>query len=158
MMRPLLKGAIALAILAGFSGCSLWQKAEIPLQKPTPTTLDISVIASETKSPVAVHFFALESAEKFKKLDYFELMKKLRRKSSVDIEAHSKEILLPGEMEKRSIRLDDDVHYYAVVVGFKDVEDNDNWRFIQRIIPHTKNDITLIIEETSMRKISNKGE
>lgn len=157
-MRSLLKGAAALAILSALSGCSLWQKAEVPLQKPAPTTLDISVIASETKTPVAVHFFALESDEKFKKLDYFELMKKLRRKKSIDIEAHSKEILLPGEMAKRSIRLDDDVHYYAVVVGFKNVEDNDNWRFIQRIVPHKNNDITLILEEASIRKISNKGE
>ena len=86
-------------------------------------------------------------------MDYFELMKKLRRKSSLGIAAHSKRLLLPGEMEKRSLKIGEDVRYYAVVVGFKNVDENDNWRYIQEIVPHSGNDITLLIEGEKMRVV-----
>jgi len=55
------------------AGCA---SQEVPVAKPQETTLDIAVIASRTTTPLAVHFFALESDEQFKRLDYFELMRK----------------------------------------------------------------------------------
>ena len=128
----------------------------IPIeQAPNPTTLDVAVIASETKTPLAVHFFQLETDEYFKRLDYFELMKKKRSKLEGDIIKQSKKILNPSQMEKFHVRLDSNTRYYAVVVGFKDVESNDNWRFIQEIIPERKNDITLILSQNSMKKVYN---
>lgn len=144
-------GAVSLMLLLG--GC-FSQETEVPVSQPQETTLDIAVIASGTTTPLAVHFFALESDEQFKRLDYFELMKKKSSKLNGDIVTQSKKILLPGEMEKRSIKVDKNIRYYAVVAGFKDVNDNDNWRYIQEIIPESKNDITLILSQSSMKKVN----
>lgn len=144
-------GAVSLMLLLG--GC-FSQETEVPVSKPQETTLDIAVIASGTTTPLAVHFFALESDEQFKRLDYFELMKKKSSKLNGDIVTQSKKILLPGEMEKRSIKVDKNIRYYAVVAGFKDVNDNDNWRYIQEIIPESKNDITLILSQSNMKKVN----
>ena len=133
------------------AGCA---SQEVPVAKPQETTLDIAVIASRTTTPLAVHFFALESDEQFKRLDYFELMRKKEFKLNGNIVTQSKKVLLPGEMEKRSIKIDKNIRYYAIVAGFKDVKDNDNWRYIQEIIPESKNDITLMISQNSMKKIN----
>ncbi len=127
---------------------------EVPITKPQETVLDIAVIASGTKTPLAVNFFALKSDEAFKRLDYFELMKKKSSGLNGDIITQSKKILSPGEMEKRSIKLSKDIRYYAVVVGFENVDDNDNWRYIQEIIPETRNDITLVLNQDSMEKVT----
>lgn len=141
-------------LMFALSGCFSQQAAEAPIVKAQATTLDIAVIASGTSTPLAVHFFALESDEQFKRLDYFELMKKKQSKLNGDIVTQSKKILMPSEMEKRSIKVGKNIRYYAVVAGFKNVEDNDNWRFIQEIIPENKNDITLILGQNSMRKVN----
>ena len=145
-------GAMCFMLLLG--GCFSQEAEVVPVSQPQETTLDIAVIASGTTTPLAVHFFALESDEQFKRLDYFELMKKKSSKLNGDIVTQSKKILLPGEMEKRSIKVDKNIRYYAVVAGFKDVNDNDNWRYIQEIIPESKNDITLILSQNSMKKVN----
>jgi len=143
------------------SGCmSLFNDApevkSMPIQQaPNPTTLDVAVIASNTKTPIAVHFFQLETDEYFKRLDYFELMKKKRSKLDGEIVKYSKKTLNPSQMEKFHVRPDPSTRYYAIVAGFKDVESNDNWRFIQEIIPERKNDITLILSQNSMKKVYN---
>jgi len=128
----------------------------IPIQQaPNPTTLDVAVIASNTKTPIAVHFFQLETDEYFKRLDYFELMKKKRSKLGGEIIKYSKKTLNPSQMEKFHVRPDVNTRYYAIVAGFKDVQSNDNWRFIQEVIPERKNDITLILSQNSMKKVHN---
>ena len=144
---------LILGLVFALNGCFEDEKVEVPVEKPQETTLDIAVIASGTKTPMAVHFFALETDERFKRLDYFELMKKKKTKLDGDIITHSKKTLLPGEMEKRAIKVDKNIRYFAVVVGFQNVEDNDNWRFIQEIIPENKNDITLMLNQNSMRQV-----
>jgi len=143
----------AIGLMFALNGCFSQQTVEAPVEKAQATTLDIAVIASGTSTPMAVHFFALETDEQFKRLDYFELMKKKQSKLGGDIVTQSKKILMPSEMEKRSIKVDKNIRYYAIVAGFKNVEDNDNWRFIQEIIPENKNDITLILDQNSMRKV-----
>lgn len=152
MKKMTYTGAMCFMLLLG--GCFSQEAEVVPVSQPQETTLDIAVIASGTTTPLAVHFFALESDEQFKRLDYFELMKKKTSKLNGDIVTQSKKILLPGEMEKRSIKVDKNIRYYAVVAGFKDVNDNDNWRYIQEIIPESKNDITLILSQSSMKKVN----
>jgi len=132
-----------------FFGCMSLQ------QGPGPTNLDVAVIASNTKTPIAVHFFQLETDEYFKRLDYFELMKKKRSKLGGEIIKYSKKTLNPSQVEKFHVRLDANTRHYAIVAGFKDVLSNDNWRFIQEIKPGRKNEITLMVSQNSMRKVHN---
>ena len=151
--------AIWMSFAFMLSGCMSFfgdepEVKQIPIQQaPNPTTLDVAVIASGIKTPIAVHFFELETDEYFKRLDYFELMRKKKSKLDGDIVKHSKKILNPLQMEKFYIRPEAKTRYYAIVVGFKDVKSNDKWRFIQEIIPERKNDITLILNQNSMKKI-----
>lgn len=151
-LRNFAAAGVILLLPSLFSGCISWKKAEVSLDKPQPTTLDIAVIAADTKTPLAVYFFGLKSDERFKKLDYFELIKPRDSKLKREIATRSKTILLPGEMEKRSLKLDKKIRYYAVVVGFKSAMEKDGWRYIQKIVPETKNDITLILSQESMKR------
>ena len=153
--------SILLLVSVMLSGCmSFFEDApevkSIPIQQaPNPTTLDVAVIASNTKTPIAVHFFQLETDEYFKRLDYFELMKEKRSKLKGEIIRQSKKTLRPSQMEKFHVRPSENVRYFAVVAGFKDVQSNDNWRFIQEIVPERKNDITLILSQNNMQKVNN---
>jgi type VI secretion system VasD/TssJ family lipoprotein len=122
----------------------------------SPTTLSISVSASKTTAPIAVHFFELETDEVFKKLDYFELVKKKQHTKDRSIVSRSKKILLPTEIEKRNIILDARIKYYAVIVGFKDIDKNDNWRFIKKLIPNTQNEISIILTQDKMIQVQDK--
>ena len=139
--------AAAFGLMFLLSGCLA------PGANAQETTLNVKVIASDTSTPLAIYFFALESDEQFKRLDYSELMKKKASRLNGDIVTQSKKILLPGHMEKRRINVANNIHYYAVVAGFKNVDDNDNWRYIQEIVPGRKNDITLILSQEYMRKV-----
>ena len=141
---------LALGTLLFLQGCS--SPAVEMGMKEAETKLNLTVFASGTKTPLSVHFFALESDEQFKKLDYFELMKKKQSKLNGDIVSQTKKILVPSAVERQSIKLAGNVHFYAVVAGFKDVEENDNWRFIQEIKPGEENDLTLILFQDHMKK------
>ena len=148
-MKQLIQSFSIFSLLFLLNGC-FFEEPDLSEE----TMLDISILASGTETPLAVNFFALRSDEAFKRLDYFELMKKKSSGLNGDIITQSKKILSPGEMEKRSIKLSKDIRYYAVVVGFENVDDNDNWRYIQEIIPETRNDITLVLNQDSMEKVT----
>ena len=150
MKKQFAIATLGLALLLG--GCAS-PGVELGI-KDAETTLNLAVYTSGTETPLSVHFFALESDDAFKKLDYFELMKKKESKLNGAIISQSKKILLPKDVERRSIKLDKNVHFYAVVAGFKDVDSNDNWRFIQKITPESENTLTLILSQDSIKKVN----
>jgi len=139
------------------SGC-FQKKPEIPVDKPQETILDLSIIATGTQKPLAVYFLSLKKVDRFKKLDYYEIAKKYLQKSKNGIIKRTKITLSPQKMFKKRLKLGKDVQYYAVAVGFSNVDINDNWRYIQEIIPESVNDITLLINENNITKIEKEKE
>lgn len=144
---------IGLLLTFGSMGCSsLYKRAKNSVKDivPLSTTLDISVTASNTSTPLVVYFFQLKSDEAFRRLDYSEVMKAKRTKLDGDIIKYSKVILAPSQTEERHIKFKNKVNYYAVVVGFPNVTDNDNWRVIKEIEEKSRNVIEINLNENSM--------
>lgn len=143
-------------LLLGFGlllgGCAV-PDVDVPLVS-YKTSLDLDLTASGTQTPIPVHYFALTSDEKFKKLDYFELMKLKESTLSGSIVSQSKMTLLPNKKDVQEMEIPDTVRFFAVVAGFKDVTSNDNWRFIQKLEQGSGNDLTLKIHSDHIEKIN----
>jgi len=95
--------------------------------------LNVKVIAGQTSTPLSIHFYTLKSDNVFKKLDYFELVDSKHINWHGELLSHAKTLLLPGHREIFQVPVSADMQYYALVIGFKDVKDNDNWRYIQQV-------------------------
>ena len=111
--------------------------------------LNVKVIAAETKTPLSIHFFTLKSKEVFKKLDYFELVSSKRINWNNELVSRAKTLLIPGSTEIFQVQLTPDIQYYALVIGFKDVEDNDNWRYIRSVDAQGDNNIALKLSQVN---------
>jgi len=142
-IKHIYRGVLASTFIL-LSGCSSTNS------EPSPESLlNIKVISVGTATPIPIYFFTLKSDDSVKKLDYFEWINKKNSNFNGALINRSKTILLPGKSAIFQTQLTDNLQYYAVIVGFKDVEDNDNWRYIQKIIPHGNNNIALKISQTN---------
>jgi len=100
---------------------------------PKKNLLNIKVIAGKTASPLSIHFFTLKSDNVFKRLDYFELVDSKHVNWNNELLSRAKTLLLPGHTEIFQVPVSSDMQYYALVIGFKDVKDNDNWRYLRQV-------------------------
>ena len=123
------------------SGCVSSQSS------PDRSILNVKVIAAEMTTPLSIHFFTLKSNEVFKKLDYFELVSSKQIKWNDELISRAKTLLVPGHTEIFQVQLSSDIQYYALVIGFKDVEDNDNWRYIRAVESEGNNNIALRLSQ-----------
>ena len=122
---------IILAILTPlfFIGCASSSPSE------NANLLNVKVIAGKTSTPLSIHFFTLKSDNVFKRLDYFELVDSKHINWNGELLSRAKTLLLPGHTEIFQVPVSVDMQYYALVIGFKDVRDNDNWRYLQQVSP-----------------------
>ena len=141
-MKKTLFSLVSLLILSGCVG---------GIMGDSRTKLHIKMFTTGTSAPMAIHLFALESIDHFKKLDYFELMKKRHSKLQGDILAQTKKTLMPGQVSTIHMEADRNARYFAVVAGFSNVNTNDNWRAIRSIRSGKSNNFTVTI--TSSRII-----
>jgi len=122
------------------SGCVSSQPAARPV-------LNVKVIATNTRTPLSIHFFTLKSNEVFKKLDYFELVSSKKINWNDELISRAKTLLVPGSTEIFQVQMTGDLQYYALVIGFKDVEDNDNWRYLQAVNPSENHNVALSLSQ-----------
>lgn len=153
-----LKALCYIGAIVTLNGCFSQQAVPVIKLPPAPvvvqdTTIDLVVSANNTNTPLSVHFFELTSNDRFRTLDYFELMKAKESNLGGELSKKTKNILLPGGRIERKIKLSKDIRYYAIVASFKDVEENDNWRFIQEITPQSDNPIHLKISKNTIATV-----
>lgn len=122
------------------SGCVSSQ----PTARPV---LNVKVIAADTRTPLSIHFFTLKSSEVFKKLDYFELVSSKKINWNDELISRAKTLLVPGSTEIFQVQMTEELQYYALVIGFKDVEDNDNWRYLQVVNPNENHNVALNLSQ-----------
>jgi len=111
--------------------------------------LNVKVIAGKTSTPLSIHFFTLKSDNVFKKLDYFELVDSKHIQWNGELLSRAKTLLLPGHTEIFQVPVSEDMQYYALVIGFKDVKDNDNWRYLQQVPPNGDNVALRLSQESN---------
>lgn len=110
--------------------------------------LNVKVIAGKTSTPLSIHFFTLKSDNVFKRLDYFELVGSKHIQWDGELLSRAKTLLLPGHTEIFQVPVSNQMQYYALVIGFKDVKDNDNWRYL-RSVPSNGENIALRLSQES---------
>ena len=126
-----------------FSGCT---------EEPSvPTSMQINVVSSGNPTPVALYFFALDSDERFRRMDYVELMRAKQTKLEGDILIQDKKILPVGGKISKTFRLPPNTRYFGVVASFSDVDNSDNWRKIQGV-GNGINNMTLYIGNNEIRQ------
>ena len=131
------------------SGC-FSTPAPIPM---LPPELNVKVVASNLNTPIAIHFFALSSADRFRKLDYFELVGKKASSVDRDIVKKYKEILVRGKSKRFHMQLNDNIQYYALVAGFADVDGSDSWRYLHKVNAGKNNNVVLNVSKTRIRRV-----
>lgn len=110
--------------------------------------LNVKVISGKTSTPLSIHFFTLKSDNVFKRLDYFELVDSKHVNWDGELLSRAKTLLLPGHTEIFQVPVSEQMQYYALVIGFKDVRDNDNWRYL-RPVPASGDNIALRLSQES---------
>lgn len=136
---------IITAIVMGFilGGCT---KSAQPNREKI---LNVKVIAGKTSTPLSIHFFTLKSDNVFKRLDYFELVDSKHIQWNGELLSRAKTLLLPGHTEIFQVPVSDQMQYYALVIGFKDVRDNDNWRYLKPVPSHGDNIALRLSQESN---------
>ncbi|MCF6244386.1 MAG: type VI secretion system lipoprotein TssJ [Sulfurovum sp.] len=140
-MKRIFSFTLVSMILVFLAACSQKQPSS------ANSVLNVKVIAADTKTPLSIHFFTLKSNEVFKKLDYFELVDSKKINWNDELVSRAKTLLTPNSTEIFQVGLTEDIQYYALVIGFKDVEDNDNWRYIRAVSTKGDNNIALKLSQ-----------
>jgi len=116
----------------------------------TPTSMHVTAVSSGNTFPTALYFFALESDEKFRRMDYSELMQARASKLGGEILVQSKSILVPGGKVSKTLRLPPNTRYFGVVAGFSSLDGSDNWKYL-KAVDNGRNSLILHIGNNSIR-------
>ena len=132
------------------------KKKEAEEKLKLPTIVKFNLLHKEdTKKPILVYFFELNSKDKFKRMDYEELINNEKEMLDGEIVTRSKEVLKPGKMSVFQFNVKSDSIYYAVVAAVNDAQEDDNWRYITtQIRPHEVNSINLMLDHKKIMEFS----
>jgi len=129
------------------------KEAEEKLKLPTIVKLNL-LHKEDTQKPILVYFFELKSKDKFKRMDYEELIANEKEMLDGEIVTRSKEILKPGKMLTLKFNVKFDSTYYAVVAAVNDVKGDDSWRHIVKVNAHEVNNINLMFDHKKIMEFS----
>ncbi len=116
----------------------------------SPNSIKIDAISSGNTTPTALYIFALESDNKFRKMDYSELMRARQTKLNGEILSENKIILPVKGRITKVLRIPSGTRYIGIVASFKNANENDDWRKIKGINGGS-NSIRLYIGNNSIR-------
>lgn len=129
------------------------KEAEEKLKLPTIVKLNL-LHKEDSKKPILVYFFELKSNDKFKRMDYEELIGNEKEMLDGEIVTRSKEILKPGKMSTFEFNVKFDSTYYAVVAALNDVNGDDSWRHIVKVKAHEVNSVNLMLNHKKIMEFS----
>ena len=129
------------------------KEAEEKLKLPTIVKLNL-LHKEDTQKPILVYFFELKSKDKFKRMDYEELIANEKEMLDGEIVTRSKEILKPRKMLTLKFNVKFDSTYYAVVAAVNDVKGDDSWRHIVKVNAHEVNSINLMLDHKKIMEFS----
>ena len=131
------------------------KKKEAEEKLTLPTIVKLKLLHKEdTKKPILVYFFELNSKEQFKRMDYEELINNDKEMLDGEIVSREKEILKPGKMMELEFNVKFDSTYYAVVAALNDVQSDDDWRYITKVNAHEVNSINLMLDHKKIMEFS----
>lgn len=124
-----------------------------PVQQQQATTLNVNLSLAPGGKTTTVYLFALISNEQFKRLDYFELMRKKSSGLNGEIFSQTRAVLVPGSPKHLALNVGPNVHYFALAAAFPSAASNDKWRYIRTVHQGTNNTINLLVGNGHIRSI-----
>jgi len=121
-----------------------------PMQQAT--TLNVNLSLAPGARTTTVYLFALTSNEQFKRLDYFELMRKKSSGLNGEIASQSRVVLVPGSPKHLTLNVGPNVRYFALAAAFPSAATNDKWHY-SRKVHQGSNTINLLIGNGSIRSV-----
>jgi type VI secretion system protein VasD len=124
------------------------------------TLLDLEITADKDNnpdnrgipSPLVLHFYELTEADRFSKLDFWELTEDPAKQLEDNLVSHAKRVIVPKETHTYKIRLNEKTKYFGVVGNFRKLDVNGTWRFVKILNLDWGNDIELYINKHSIEE------
>lgn len=151
--RRLLPALIVLAG-AGLSGCG---GVKIPFMKPDPTLIEAKAVTSlqvnpdarKRPSPVLVRVYELKARTQFDAADFISLFERDKDLLGSELVARDEFVMRPGETKDIKREPQADTKFFAVLVGFRDLEKARS-RAVAAVVPNTTNRWVIKIEPLSV--------
>lgn len=149
-MKLLYKILFSLYIIVSFNACT-----------NSPTNLELVITSSSNlnpdvkniSSPLMLTFYELESAEKFLKYDYWTLMENAGTNLSRDLVSQSKQIIVPLQKQTYKIVFDKDTKFLGVVGQFRNIDNNNSWKYVINLDQNEDNFRELRIEDFNIERV-----
>jgi len=124
----------------GFTACT----------KIEPTYLELSIFSDKElnqdkqniSSPLMLLFYELESAEKFSKLSYWDILEKNGENLNNDLISQSKHVIVPNEEHVYKIAFEKRAKYLGIIGKFSDIS-KPTWRHVINLEEGEINEIEL---------------
>jgi len=118
--------------------------------KIEPTYLELSIFSDKElnqdkqniSSPLMLLFYELESAEKFSKLSYWDILEKNGKNLNNDLISQSKHVIVPNEEHVYKIVFEKRAKYLGIIGKFSDIS-KPTWRHVINLEEGEINEIEL---------------
>lgn len=143
-LEKIIKSLIVLLVVFTFTACT---KNEVTyLELSINSNKELNQDKSKVSSPLMLVFYELESAEKFSKLTYWDLLKKSGDKLNTDLISQSKHVIIPKQEHVYKIKLDDKAKFLGVIAKFSDIS-KPTWRYVINLEQGSTNDVELEVKD-----------
>lgn len=143
-MKAITKLSILVLIITFITGCAAKKPTHMDLVINSKKELNHD--SKKISSPLMLVFYELESAEKFSKFDYWDLLDKSGEKLSSDLVSQTKQIILPNQEQTYKIVFDNRTKFLGVIGKFRDIK-NSNWRYVINLDKNTYNYKELVVQD-----------
>jgi type VI secretion system protein VasD len=124
----------------------------IACSSKSPTTLELSIQTnknlnqdqSNISSPLMLIFYELESAEKFLKLPYWDVVEESGKKLNNDIVSQTKHIITTNQKQTYKIEFDEKAKFLGVFGQFYNIK-KPTWRYLIKLYQNDDNEVELKI-------------
>ena len=119
-----------------------------------PTHIDLTITSAKelnhdkekVSSPLMLVFYELESAEKFSKFEYWDLLDNNGEKLSSDLVSQTKHIIIPSQEQTYKIVFDARTKFLGVIAKFSEIK-NSNWKYLINLKKASHNELELHVED-----------
>jgi type VI secretion system protein VasD len=125
-----------------------------------PTHLDlvvkshnnINLDSDRIASPLMLHFYELDSAEQFSKLDYWTIVDNAKDKLSSDLISQNEHIIVPNEEQTYKILFDEKAKFLGIIGSFRNLDSNSTWRHVINLKDKAYNYVELEIDKNQIKE------
>jgi type VI secretion system protein VasD len=114
---------------------------------------DINLDNDKIASPLMLHFYELDSAEQFSKLDYWTIVDNAKDKLSSDLISQNEHIIVPNEEQTYKILFDDKAKFLGIIGSFRNLDSNSTWRYVVNLKDKSYNYVELGIDKNQIKEI-----